>query len=227
MLIFGATANCIPWVYVPDILPLHVRAKGTTVGISSNWIWNLFVVMITPNLINNLAEKGYLISMCLDLAFVPLVYFCYAETSHLTLEEIDWLFYEGNVVRRSRRVAKHGWEAEEDKDRQCRGLEHEGDGSKGKEDAVEHRETASRSAVSSQDVPTVTQDHASLSRSTAAHRAAFPVSHVKPCDLGPIQIMYALTPPQPQEMRRTVKNWHSLYDAVDLAGGYCNTNTQN
>lgn len=29
MLIFGATANCIPWVYVPEILPLHARAKGT------------------------------------------------------------------------------------------------------------------------------------------------------------------------------------------------------
>jgi hypothetical protein len=31
----------------------------------------------------------------------------------LTLEEIDWLFYEGKVVMRSRRVAKHGWHQEE------------------------------------------------------------------------------------------------------------------
>jgi hypothetical protein len=28
MLIFGASVNCIPWVYGPEILPLHVRAKG-------------------------------------------------------------------------------------------------------------------------------------------------------------------------------------------------------
>ena len=39
MLIFGASVNCIPWCYVPEILPLHARAKGTAVGISSNWIW--------------------------------------------------------------------------------------------------------------------------------------------------------------------------------------------
>ena len=39
MLIFGATANCVPWVYVPEILPLHARAKGTAIGISSNWLW--------------------------------------------------------------------------------------------------------------------------------------------------------------------------------------------
>ncbi|KAL9087124.1 MAG: hypothetical protein Q9159_003819 [Coniocarpon cinnabarinum] len=92
MLIFGSTANCIPWVYVPEILPLHARSKGTAVGISANWLWNFFVVMITPTLITNLAWKGYLIFMCLNLAFIPLVFFVYPETANLTLEEMDYLF---------------------------------------------------------------------------------------------------------------------------------------
>jgi hypothetical protein len=30
--------------------------------------------------------------MCTNLAFIPLVYFCYPETANLTLEEIDYLF---------------------------------------------------------------------------------------------------------------------------------------
>lgn len=51
--------------------------------------------------------------MCLNFSFIPLVYFCYPETSNLTLEEVDWLFYEGDVVKRSRRVAKQGWEVAE------------------------------------------------------------------------------------------------------------------
>lgn len=92
MLIFGASVNCIPWCYVPEILPLHVRAKGTAVGISSNWLWNFFVVMITPVIINRLQWKAYLIFMCLNFSFVPLVYFCYPETANLTLEEIDFIF---------------------------------------------------------------------------------------------------------------------------------------
>ncbi|CAL5867526.1 uncharacterized protein PFLUO_LOCUS1745 [Penicillium psychrofluorescens] len=92
MLIFGASVNCIPWVYGPEILPLHVRAKGQAIGISANWLWNFFVVMITPTLIDNLAWKGYLIFMCLNMAFVPIVYFFYPETANLTLEEIDFLF---------------------------------------------------------------------------------------------------------------------------------------
>ncbi|KAF1976908.1 putative Myo-inositol transporter 1 [Bimuria novae-zelandiae CBS 107.79] len=83
MLIFGATANCIPWVYVPEILPLHVRAKGTAVGISANWLWNFFVVMITPTLLNNLEWKGYLIFMCLNFSFVPLVVSIVSEFSRI------------------------------------------------------------------------------------------------------------------------------------------------
>ncbi|KAK5943883.1 hypothetical protein PMZ80_003164 [Knufia obscura] len=94
MLIFGGSVNCIPWVYVPEILPLHARAKGTAIGISSNWLWNFFVVMITPILLNRLAWKGYLVFMCTNFAFVPLVYFCYPETANLTLEEIDYIFAE-------------------------------------------------------------------------------------------------------------------------------------
>ncbi|KAK5099963.1 hypothetical protein LTS08_005678 [Lithohypha guttulata] len=92
MLIFGASVNCIPWCYVPEILPLHARAKGTAIGISSNWLWNFFVVMITPILLNRLAWKGYLVFMVTNFLFVPLVYFCYPETANLTLEEIDYIF---------------------------------------------------------------------------------------------------------------------------------------
>lgn len=39
MFIFGGSVNCVPWVYVPEILPLEARAKGTAVGVSSNWLW--------------------------------------------------------------------------------------------------------------------------------------------------------------------------------------------
>ena len=49
MLVFGASMNCVPWVYVPEILPLHARTRGTAIGVSSNWLWN-FTVVRTPEL---------------------------------------------------------------------------------------------------------------------------------------------------------------------------------
>ncbi|RDW67035.1 general substrate transporter-2 [Coleophoma crateriformis] len=97
MLIFGASVNCVPWVYVPEILPLEARAKGTAVGISSNWLWNFTIVMITPVLISRLQWKAYLIFMATNFAFIPVIYFFYPETSNKTLEDIDFLFMDGGA----------------------------------------------------------------------------------------------------------------------------------
>lgn len=106
MLIFGMSVNCVPWVYVPEVLPLEARTKGTAVGISSNWLWNFIVVMITPVIINRLQWKAYLIFMCTNLLFVPLVYFFYPETSNLRLEDIDFIFSKGgNPVAVARDMA--------------------------------------------------------------------------------------------------------------------------
>lgn len=44
-LIFGFSLNSVPWVYVPEILPLKARARGTAIGISSNWMWNFVIGM--------------------------------------------------------------------------------------------------------------------------------------------------------------------------------------
>ncbi|KAH6696579.1 putative transporter, partial [Leptodontidium sp. MPI-SDFR-AT-0119] len=95
MLIFGASVNCVPWVYVPEILPLEARAKGTAIGVSSNWLWNFTIVMITPVIINRLQWKAYLIFMATNFSFVPIFYFFYPETSNKTLEDIDYLFVGG------------------------------------------------------------------------------------------------------------------------------------
>lgn len=69
---------------------------------------NFFVVMITPVIINRLQWKAYLIFMCTNFAFVPLVYFCYPETANFTLEEIDYLFtnQEQSAVKLSKEIHK-------------------------------------------------------------------------------------------------------------------------
>lgn len=59
--------------------------------------------MITPTLIT-IQWKAYLVFMCTNFAFVPLVYFCYPETMNLTLEEIDYLY--STRGRSARQVSK-------------------------------------------------------------------------------------------------------------------------
>ncbi|KAF4981517.1 hypothetical protein FZEAL_2702 [Fusarium zealandicum] len=144
MLIFGASMNCVPWVYVPEILPLNARTRGTAIGVSSNWLWNFVVVMITPIIINRLQWKAYLIFMATNLAFIPIIYFFYPETSNLALEEVDHIFSRGgnpvNVARvMQKELASNGRLDEEGhvaEKRAAHGLD-AGAGGK-KEERVEH-----------------------------------------------------------------------------------------
>lgn len=106
-LVFGFSMNSVPWVYVPEILPLKARARGTAIGISSNWLWNFVIVMITPVIINRLAWKAYLIFTITNFVFVPTIYYLYPETSNFSLEEVDQFFLGGeNPVKVARRMTK-------------------------------------------------------------------------------------------------------------------------
>jgi MFS family permease len=106
MLIHGMSINSVPWVYVPEILPLDARSKGTAIGVSSNWLWNFTVVMITPVIINRIQWKAYLIFMITNFVFIPVVYFFYPETSNLRLEDIDLIFSRGgDPVKQARLMA--------------------------------------------------------------------------------------------------------------------------
>lgn len=95
-LVFGASANCIPWVLVPELLPLHARSKGTAIGISANWLWNFVVVEITPVIISDIKWASYLIFAITNFCFAVMFFFCYPETKALTLEAIDKVFVENN-----------------------------------------------------------------------------------------------------------------------------------
>jgi len=107
MLVFGGSVNCVPWVYVAEILPLAARTRGAAIGVSSNWLWNFTIVMITPVIINRLQWKAYLIFTATNLLFVPVVYFFYPETSNIQLEDIDRIFSQGgNPVAVARKLER-------------------------------------------------------------------------------------------------------------------------
>ncbi|EGV62953.1 hypothetical protein CANTEDRAFT_124781 [Yamadazyma tenuis ATCC 10573] len=102
-LCFGASGNCIPWVYVPELIPLKYRAKGTAIGISSNWLWNFFLVEISPELISAGTRShkqglSYLPFVFTNFIFIFQFYFFYPETKNLTLEKIDELFSENRTI---------------------------------------------------------------------------------------------------------------------------------
>ncbi|KAI1080278.1 general substrate transporter [Whalleya microplaca] len=95
---FGATWLPLPWLYPAEINPLKTRAKANATSTVSNWLWNFFIVMITPVLLSGTGTMGwgtYLFFAILNAMFFPVIYFLYPETAGRTLEEIDVIFVKG------------------------------------------------------------------------------------------------------------------------------------
>ncbi|XXH01181.1 Cell surface mannoprotein mp65 [Hypoxylon texense] len=95
---FGATWLPLPWLYPAEINPLKTRAKANATSTVSNWLWNFFIVMITPVLLSGTGNSGwgtYLFFAILNAMFFPIIYFFYPETAGRTLEEIDVIFAKG------------------------------------------------------------------------------------------------------------------------------------
>ncbi|KAK9413392.1 putative Major facilitator superfamily (MFS) profile domain-containing protein [Seiridium unicorne] len=93
---FGATWLPLPWLYPAEINPLKTRAKANATSTVSNWLWNFFIVMITPVLIDSIGWGTYLFFAALNAIFLPILYFYYPETSGRSLEEIDIIFAKGH-----------------------------------------------------------------------------------------------------------------------------------
>ncbi|KAJ1326097.1 Sugar transporter STL1 [Microdochium nivale] len=95
---FGATWLPLPWLYPAEINPLQTRAKANATSTVQNWLWNFFIVMITPVMLSGTGQSGwgtYLFFAVMNALFFPVIYFLYPETAGRSLEEIDLIFAKG------------------------------------------------------------------------------------------------------------------------------------
>ena len=102
---FGATWLPLPWLYPAEINPIKTRAKANATSTISNWLWNFFIVMITPVLISGIGAYTYLFFGILNAIFFPIIFWLYPETSGRSLEEIDLIFAKGYLENKSYVVA--------------------------------------------------------------------------------------------------------------------------
>lgn len=110
---FGYSWGPIPWLYPPEILPLSIRSKGTSLSTATNWAFNWLVGEMTPILQDWIEWRLYLIhAFFCAVSFVlgkqypngfqtPLtiaVYFIYPETAGVRLEDMDVLFGDATAL---------------------------------------------------------------------------------------------------------------------------------
>ncbi|KAM5353642.1 hypothetical protein ACJ41O_000292 [Fusarium nematophilum] len=104
---FASTWGPLAWVVTGEIFPLKTRAKSLSMTTATNWLFNWAIAYSTPYLVNygkgyaNLQSKIFFIWFGCCFICIAFVYFFIYETKGLSLEEVDQLYDEVSVARKS------------------------------------------------------------------------------------------------------------------------------
>ncbi|KAJ7464079.1 monosaccharide importer [Mycena latifolia] len=115
---FATSWGPVAWVITGEIFPLNIRAKGMSLAVASNWLWNFGIAYATPYLVDTstkgqpngvataaLHVKVFFIWGSTCLGCLIFTYFFIAETKGLSLEQID-LLYKESTIRNSEKYRK-------------------------------------------------------------------------------------------------------------------------
>jgi len=109
---FGISWGPCAWIVVAEVFPLGLRAKGVSIGASSNWLNNFAVAISTPDFVAAAPYGAYIFLGLICVLGAFYVHFGVPETKARTLEEIDELF--GDQSGQSRLEVKMLHQAQRD-----------------------------------------------------------------------------------------------------------------
>ena len=86
---FAISEGAVVWVYLGEVFPTRVRAKGQSLGSSANWVTNAIISGVFPILaVSHAALPFYFFAAMMALQFF-IVLFIYPETKGLSLEQMQ------------------------------------------------------------------------------------------------------------------------------------------
>ena len=89
---FGFSWGPCAWIVVAEVFPLGLRAKGISIGASSNWLNNFAVAMSTPDFVDSAKFGAYVFFGLMCVLAVLYVWFLVPETKQRSLDELDQVF---------------------------------------------------------------------------------------------------------------------------------------
>jgi SP family arabinose:H+ symporter-like MFS transporter len=86
---FAISQGAVIWVYISEVFPSRVRAKGQSVGSSSHWIMNAIIAYTFPQLAKSSGAYPFVFFGAMMVLQFFVVFFFYPETKGHTLEEMQ------------------------------------------------------------------------------------------------------------------------------------------
>ena len=80
------------WILIAEIFPISIRAKGTSIGASANWMNNFIIAFVVPPMLSSITWGTYIFFAVWTVAGGAFIYFFVPETKGKTLEEMDMVF---------------------------------------------------------------------------------------------------------------------------------------
>jgi sugar porter (SP) family MFS transporter len=86
---FAISQGAVIWVYIGEVFPNRVRAKGQSVGSSSHWIMNAIIAYTFPQLAKSSGAYPFVFFGAMMVVQFFVVLLSYPETKGYTLEEMQ------------------------------------------------------------------------------------------------------------------------------------------
>lgn len=86
---FAISQGAVIWVYIGEVFPNRVRAKGQGLGSSSHWIMNAIIAYTFPQLAKSSGAYPFVFFAAMMVVQFFVVLFFYPETKGVTLEQMQ------------------------------------------------------------------------------------------------------------------------------------------
>lgn len=89
---FAVSQGAVVWVYISEVFPTIVRAKGQSLGSSSHWVTNAIISLVFPVMAMSSGAYPFIFFAAMMVLDFFLVFFYYPETSNISLEQMQHSF---------------------------------------------------------------------------------------------------------------------------------------
>jgi len=86
---FAISQGAVIWVYIGEVFPTRVRAKGQSLGSSSHWVMNALIAYIFPQVAKSSGGAPFLLFGAMMVLQFFVVLFAYPETKGVSLEQLQ------------------------------------------------------------------------------------------------------------------------------------------